>query len=100
MTKGLIGKKLGMTRLFSADGASIPVTVIEAGPNQVLQIKTQERDGYAAAQLAFGHRRHPNKPALGHSGRAGFEGQAFKVVREFKMESPDLAAGQTVTLSV
>jgi large subunit ribosomal protein L3 len=83
--KGLIGKKLGMTRLFLGDGSAVPVTVILAGPNKVCQVKTLERDGYSAAQLGFGAKRHPNRPEAGHASKADFEG-AFKLLREFPLE--------------
>ena len=64
MTIGIIGRKAGMTRVFTEDGASIPVTVIEAGPNKVTQVKTADNDGYSALQVTFGHKRSSlvNKP--------------------------------------
>ncbi len=68
MTNGLLGKKLGMTQVFDADGRLVPVTLIEAGPCRVVQVKSRERDGYEAVQLAFGDvpERKVNKPELGH----------------------------------
>jgi large subunit ribosomal protein L3 len=99
VSKGLIGKKLGMTRLFSADGLSIPVTVIEAGPAKILQLKTQQKDGYSAVQLGYGSRRHPTQAALGHAAKAGFTGASF-MTKEFPVLSADLAAGQMVTLNI
>ena len=60
MEKGLIGRKLGMTQIFAADGASVPVTVIEAGPCYVIQKKTEESDGYNAIQLGFDRKRQAN----------------------------------------
>ncbi|MDR1607773.1 MAG: 50S ribosomal protein L3 [Deltaproteobacteria bacterium] len=98
MTKGLIGKKLGMTRLFSAEGLSIPVTVIEAGPNEVLQVKTKATDGYSAVQLGFGLKRRPNKPDFGHAKKAGYE-TGFRKIKEFPLTG-ELAAGQQVTLDI
>lgn len=70
---GLIGKKLGMTQAFGDDGRAFAVTVIQAGPNYVVQKKTVENDGYAAVQLGFGeaHERRLTKPALGHLAKAG-----------------------------
>lgn len=70
---GLIGKKIGMTSVFSAEGKSIPCTVIEAGPCVVTQVKTPEKDGYAALQLGFGEakEKHTTKPLLGHFKKAG-----------------------------
>lgn len=75
MTIGLLGKKCGMTRIFTDDGASIPVTVIEVAPNRVTQIKTLENDGYAAIQVTAGKvkRNRLNKAAAGHFAKAGVE---------------------------
>jgi large subunit ribosomal protein L3 len=64
--KGILGKKVGMTQIFDDTGEAIPVTVIEAGPCYVTQIKTEKRDGYEAIQLGFGEARHLNKPQRGH----------------------------------
>jgi large subunit ribosomal protein L3 len=66
--KGILGRKLGMTQIWDADNRVVPVTVIEAGPCRVIQLKTPERDGYAAVQLAFGTQKESrlNKPELGH----------------------------------
>jgi large subunit ribosomal protein L3 len=89
-----------MTRLFAADGSSIPVTVIEAGPNSVLQVRSQEIDGYSAVQLGFGVRRHPNKPALGHTAKAGFPERGFQLIREFPLANDNLTPGQIVTLDI
>jgi large subunit ribosomal protein L3 len=100
VSKGLIGKKLGMTRLFTSDGTSVPVTVIEAGPAYVTQLKTKETDGYTAVQLGFGTRRHPTKAALGHTGKAGLSEQSFRMIKEFPVISPDLSLGQAVTLDI
>jgi large subunit ribosomal protein L3 len=66
MMKGILGKKVGMTRIFDESGEVIPVTIIEAGPCYVTQIKTRERDGYQAVQLGFGEARRLNKPERGH----------------------------------
>ncbi len=78
MTKtkiGLVGKKRGMTRVFTEDGASIPVTVIEVDPNRVTQVKTLEADGYTAIQVTAGSKKSSrlNKPAAGHFAKAGVE---------------------------
>ncbi|MDR1044912.1 MAG: 50S ribosomal protein L3 [Candidatus Adiutrix sp.] len=85
MSKGMIGKKLGMTRLFVREGVSVPVTVIEAGPASVVQLKTREKDGYEAVQLGFGPKdeKHSSKPEQGHAARAGAPG--FKILREFAL---------------
>jgi large subunit ribosomal protein L3 len=86
MMKGILGKKLGMTQVFAADGSRIPVTVVEAGPCVVLQKKTVETDGYNALQLGFGARKahRVNKPAMGHFKKAG-QG-AFTHVREIRAD--------------
>ncbi|RDI46977.1 50S ribosomal protein L3 [Aquicella lusitana] len=75
MTIGLLGKKCGMTRIYTEDGASIPVTVIEVLPNRVTQIKTMENDGYAAIQVTTGNRKRTRltKPEAGHFAKAGVE---------------------------
>lgn len=81
---GLIGKKVGMTRLFDASGNMVPVTVIEAGPCYVAQVKTLDKDGYNAVQLAFGERRakRATKPLLGHCEKAGIKPP--RLLREFR----------------
>ena len=71
--KGILGEKLGMTQVFTEDGRAVPVTVIKAGPCRVVQVKTPERDGYSAVQLAYGTRKRPSKPAAGHFAKAGVE---------------------------
>jgi large subunit ribosomal protein L3 len=74
MIDALMGRKIGMTRIFSESGESIPVTVIEVGPNYVTQIKTPERDGYAAVQIGFKESRKLNKPERGHLRRIDVPG--------------------------
>lgn len=100
MTVGLVGRKCGMSRVFTADGASIPVTVIEVDPNRVTQIKTQGTDGYAAVQVASGSRRTSllSKPEIGHYAKASAEAGA--VLREFRLDgvSESLAIGDTITV--
>ena len=75
MTLGLVGRKVGMTRIFTEDGTSIPVTVLDVSNNRVTQIKTPEIDGYAAIQVTFGTRRvsRVSKAAAGHLAKAGVE---------------------------
>src|SRR5215470_796327 len=68
MLSGLLGKKVGMTQVFGPQGAAIPVTIIEAGPCVVTQIKTATTDGYEAVQIGFGKARHATRPELGHLG--------------------------------
>ena len=101
MCKGLIGKKLGMTGLFTPEGAYIPVTVVELGPCVVTQIKTVDTDGYNALQLGFGVKKakHINKPMQGHLNKSGE--QAFAYLREFAVDDPgEYSLGQTVTLDM
>ena len=85
MTIGIIGRKCGMTRVFTEDGASIPVTVIEAEPNRVTQVKNLENDGYRALQVTVGTRRasRVTKPMVGHFAKAGVE--AGRLVREVRL---------------
>ena len=87
MKKALIGKKVGMTQIFDENGVVIPVTVIEAGPCVVAQVKTLENDGYEAVQLGFGEvkEKHLNKPVKGHFAKANVV--AKKHLREFRLDS-------------
>lgn len=71
--KGILGRKIGMTQVFDENGRAVPVTVLEAGPCRVAQVKTTETDGYSAIQLAFGTARRVNKPMAGHFGKAGVD---------------------------
>lgn len=89
MKKGILGKKLGMTQVFAEDGTVIPVTVVEAGPCIVTQIKTEEKDGYNAVQLGFEDIREKlvNKPLKGHFDKAGVPYKRY--LREFKFENVD-----------
>jgi large subunit ribosomal protein L3 len=89
MTKGILGKKLGMTRIFDAQGRAVPVSVVETGPCIVLQKKSTERDGYNAIQLGFGAVREKlvNKPLQGHFAKAGVK--PVRQIREFRVENID-----------
>jgi large subunit ribosomal protein L3 len=101
MCKGLMGKKLGMTGLFASDGRMIPVTVIQAGPCVVTQIKTLATDGYNALQLGFDEvkPRHVTKPRQGHFRKSGEA--CFRHVREFPVDRPeDYSVGQQITLDI
>jgi large subunit ribosomal protein L3 len=91
MSIGLVGRKVGMTRIFTEDGATLPVTVIDVSDNRVTQIKTAETDGYAAVQVAFGKRRATRikKPLAGHLAKAGVE--AGHTLREFRAKPEELA---------
>ena len=71
--KGIIGRKIGMTQVFDEDGHAVPVTLVEAGPCRVAQVKTTESDGYSAIQLAFGTPKRTNKPLAGHYAKAGVD---------------------------
>ena len=90
MSLGLVGRKVGMTRIFTDDGVSIPVTVLDVSNNRVAQIKTPEVDGYAAVQVAFGKRRpsRVNKSMAGHLAKAGVE--AGNVLKEFPVSAAEL----------
>lgn len=94
MSLGLVGRKIGMTRVFAEDGASIPVTVLDMSNNRVTQIKTDETDGYVAVQLSFGSRKasRVNKAQAGHFAKAGVE--AGRGLREFALTAEQLASLQ------
>lgn len=81
--EGIVGRKLGMTQVFEPDGTVVPVTVIEASPCTVVQVKTKERDGYEAVQVGFGSRRRVNLPLKGHMRGLG----PFRYLRELKVDS-------------
>ncbi len=101
MCKGLIGKKLGMTGLFSPEGKYFPVTVLRVGPCVVTQVKTVATDGYNALQLGFGEKKKSrvNKPIKGHLKKSG-EG-CFALLREFSVDNPgDYEPGQTLSLDM
>ncbi|ALP64024.1 MULTISPECIES: 50S ribosomal protein L3 [Paraburkholderia] len=87
MSLGLVGRKVGMTRIFTAEGDSIPVTVLDVSDNRVTQIKTVETDGYTAVQVAFGTRRasRVTKPLAGHLAKAGV--QAGEILKEFQIDA-------------
>ena len=89
MTMGLVGRKCGMTRVFTEDGISIPVTVVEAQPNRITQVKTVETDGYRALQVAAGSRKasRVSKPEAGHFAAAKVE--AGDLVTEFRLSDAD-----------
>jgi len=99
---GLIGKKIGMTRIFSEEGFAIPVTVVEAGPCPVLQVKTEETDGYRAIQLGFGAKKakRASKAEVGHALKAKVEA-APTIVREFAPdEGEEYEPGQALTVDL
>jgi len=103
MSLGLVGRKVGMMRIFTDDGDSIPVTVVDVSNNRVTQIKTPETDGYSAVQVAFGQRRasRVNKAAAGHFAKAGVE--AGTILKEFLIDTAkaaEMKAGDVVAASV
>ncbi len=96
MTIGIIGRKAGMTRVFTEDGDSIPVTVIEASPNRIAQVKTEENDGYRALQVTLGAKRQGlvNRPQAGHYAKAEVEaGEGLWELRLEADEGADLETG-------
>jgi len=92
MSLGLVGRKIGMTRIFTDDGTSLPVTVLDVSNNRVTQIKTASTDGYSAVQVAYGARRasRVTKAAAGHYAKAGVE--AGSILKEFTATPEQLAA--------
>ena len=86
--KGILGKKLGMTRVFDEDGRSIPVTVVEAGPCTILDAQTQERNGYSSLKLGFGKRNAKNvsKAVLGSLAKSGADKEPPALIREIRLE--------------
>lgn len=91
MSLGLVGQKVGMTRIFTETGESIPVTVIEIIPNRVTQVKSEKTDGYSAVQITTGNKKssHVSKPMAGHFAKAGVE--AGTIVREFRLDEKQVS---------
>ena len=104
MKKAILATKVGMTQIFSEDGALTPVTVLEAGPCVVAQVKTVENDGYEAVQLAFGNvsDKHVNKAQMGHLAKAGLTSNNYKrFLKEFKFEnSAEYSLGQEIKADI
>ncbi len=97
MIRSIIGRKIGMTQIFTEGGTVEPVTAIEAGPCVVTQIKTPVRDGYTAVQLGFGEARQLNSPERGHLGKLGL----FKHLREFRVaDTSDIELGHRIDVSL
>ena len=99
---GLIGKKIGMTRIFTEEGVAVPVTVVEAGPCPVVQVKTEETDGYRAIQLGFGAKKakRASMAETGHAAKAGVEA-APTLLREFApAEGEEYEQGQSLTVEL
>ncbi|KEF42305.1 MAG: 50S ribosomal protein L3 [Cyanobium sp. CACIAM 14] len=100
MSIGILGKKLGMSQFFDEEGKSVPVTLIEAGPCRITQLKSEATDGYTAVQLGFGETRDKlvNKPARGHLAKSG--ASPLRHLREYRLEAIDgLELGASVTVS-
>jgi large subunit ribosomal protein L3 len=100
---GLLGRKVGMTRIFTEDGTSIPVTVLDVSNNRVTQVKTPETDGYTAVQVTYGTRRASRvaKPQAGHLAKAGVEAGSF--TKEFRLGAEiisQLSAGSNVSVEI
>lgn len=103
MSLGLVGRKVGMTRIFTADGLSVPVTVLDVSNNRVSQVKTPENDGYAAVQVAFGSRKASRviKPMAGHLAKAGVEpARALKEFRVNESELEKIKAGDVLSVTL
>ncbi len=103
MSLGLVGRKIGMTRVFTDEGASLPVTVLEVSNNRVAQVKSTDTDGYTAVQVAHGTRRpgRVNKASAGHFAKAGVE--AGSVLKEFTVSADQLAGlqpGATISVEI
>ena len=101
MSIGILGKKLGMTRVFRENGESIPVSALEVGPCYIIQIKRTEKEGYNAIQLGFQPKKEKglNRPAAGHFKAAGRGG--FRVLREFRVDNPETyELGQEITSEI
>ena len=100
MQKAIIGKKIGMTQIFDAEGKVIPVTVVEAGPCNVIQRKTADTDGYEAVQLGFGEvkEKHVNKALKGHFAKSGVA--VKKVLKEFRLDEITLNVGDEVKADI
>ncbi len=98
MNKAIVGRKLGMTQVFSPDGKVIPVTVVEAGPCPVVQVKTVENDGYSAIKVGFQKvsEKEVNKPQLGQFKKAGVE--PHKHLKEFRLEGASYEVGNVITV--
>jgi large subunit ribosomal protein L3 len=103
MSLGLLGKKLGMTRIFAEDGSTIPVTVLSVEDNRVIQVKTTDIDGYSAIQVAFGKKRasRVSKPLKGHYAKAGVEAGSW--LHEFRVTAEqvvDIKPGSTIAVDI
>ena len=101
MSKAILGKKLGMTQVFTEEGAVVPVTVVEASPNVVVRVKTVDTDGYNSIQLGYGEikEKHLTKPVKGQFDKAGVA--PVKYLREFRLtDTPEYTVGQTLAADI
>ena len=101
MKKAILATKIGMTQIFNEDGVLVPVTVLQAGPCVVTQVKTEENDGYSAVQVGYGDKREKlvNKPMKGHFDKAGVSGKRF--VKEFRLDNAaEYEMGQEIKVDV
>jgi large subunit ribosomal protein L3 len=103
MSLGIVGRKVGMTRIFTDDGETVPVTVVDVSNNRITQVKTAETDGYCAVQVAYGKRRanRVSKPAAGHFAKAGVE--AGRVLQEFRIapaQATELKPGGAIGVDI
>jgi len=101
MRVGLLGRKVGMTQIYEADGTAIPITVLECGPCTVLQVRTADRDGYHAVQLGFDDKRRKsaNQAERGHAKKVSAEPKRY--IREIRQDGPtEIAEGQTLTVEM
>src|SRR5262249_59296887 len=99
MRVGLLGRKIGMTQIYQEDGTAVPVTVLECGPCTVLQVRTEERDGYHALQLGYADKKRKNatQAARGHARKVNAETKRY--IREIRQNRPtEVTEGQTLTL--
>lgn len=102
MLKGLIGKKIGMTQIFDENGAAVPVTVIEAGPCYVTQVRTVERDGYTAVQLGYSEvkPKRLTNGQKGHLKRNNLNLPPLRYLREFRVKSPNVTEGDKLSVDL
>ena len=101
MSKAILGKKLGMTQIFTEEGAVVPVTVVEASPNVIVRVKTVDTDGYNSIQLGYGDvkEKHVTKPVKGQFDKAGVK--PVKYLREFRLtDTPKYEIGQTLAADI
>ncbi len=101
MSKGILGRKIGMTQVFTAEGNLVPVTVVQAGPCTIIQNKTIENDGYNAIQVGFGGKKdkHTNKPMKGHFDKAGVKPMSF--IKELRLSAPsEYTVGQEIKVDI